>query len=212
MTAPPQLDLSPPIIAILRGVRPDEAVDVAQALHDAGIRTIEVPLNSPDPLTSIERLASAFGGTCTIGAGTVLTLEDVQGVHGAGGRLIVSPNTDERVIAHTKRLGLLSYPGFLTPSEAFAALQAGADGLKLFPAELASPEAVRALRAVLPSHTTLAIVGGVSAQNMADYVAAGCNAFGIGGSLFKPGKALDAVHRDAVALVAACRAAFATCP
>lgn len=193
-----------PVVAILRGVRPDEVLDVARALIAAGIRIIEVPLNSPDPLDSIEILTRQFAPLdAFIGAGTVMTVQQVQSVQTVGGRLIVSPNMDSRVIKETKRLGLLSAPGFYTATEAFAALEAGADCLKLFPAETAPPAYVKALRAVLPREVCLLAVGGVSAHNAADYRAAGATGFGIGSALYAPGLTPEDVFARATALTRA---------
>ncbi|MDQ0468071.1 2-dehydro-3-deoxy-6-phosphogalactonate aldolase [Labrys wisconsinensis] len=196
-----------PIVAILRGLEPTEAVAIGEAVVAAGISILEVPLNSPDPFTSIAMLASALKGRALVGAGTVLTVEAADRVAEAGGALVVSPNTDPAVIRRTKANGMLSLPGFLTPSEAFAALQAGADALKLFPAEMASPAVIRALRAVLPRQTRLLVVGGVSAQTIPPYLAAGVAGFGIGSDLYKPGRDADDVGLRAAALVAAVRQA-----
>lgn len=193
-----------PIVAILRGVRPSEVVDIARALIAAGVRIIEVPLNSPEPFDSIEALAREIpAGEALTGAGTVLNQQQVKAVHAAGGRLIVSPNTDVGVIKETKRLGLLSAPGFFTPTEAFSALEAGADCLKLFPAETAPPAYVKALRAVLPREACLLAVGGVGTDNVAAYRAAGANGFGIGGALYAPGMTVQDVFARATALTQA---------
>jgi len=191
-----------PLVAILRGIRPDEAVDVAAALVESGFRIIEVPLNSPQPLASIETLAAAFP-RALVGAGTVLSVKQVGDVHGAGGQLIVSPNFDAAVVKEAVRLGMLCLPGVLTASEAFAALAAGAAGLKLFPAEMIPPAAVKALRAVLPPEVALLPVGGISPANMAAYRAAGANGFGIGSALFKPGMDAGEVRASALAFAAA---------
>lgn len=193
-----------PLVAILRGVRPDEVADVAAVLIDAGFATIEVPLNSPDALNSISVLAERFGEATLIGAGTVIEAEDVARVAGAGGRMIISPNADAAVIGEAKRLDLLSLPGVCTPTEAFRALSAGADALKLFPAEALPPPVVKALMAVLPKDVLLLPVGGIGAANMADYLRAGSAGFGIGSSLYKPGKPLADIARDAAAIVKAC--------
>ncbi len=177
-----------PLIAILRGVRPDEVEAIGDALVEGGIRIIEVPLNSPDPLTSIARLSARFGEHALIGAGTVLQVEQVEQVRTAGGRLIVSPSTKPTVIAATAAAGLVSCPGYFTPSEAFAALDAGAHALKLFPAEAASPAVVRAQRAVLPRHIPLIVVGGVAPDSMNPWLDAGADGFGLGSGIYKPGQ------------------------
>lgn len=179
-----------PLIAIIRGVRPEEAEAVGAAIFEAGIRIIEVPLNSPDPLDSIERLARCFGDEALIGAGTVLDPADVARIRDAGGRLIVSPNTHAPVIEASAAKGMVSMPGFFTPSEAFEALRAGAHGLKLFPAEAASPAMVRAQRAVLPKDTLLLVVGGVRPDGMRPWLEAGANGFGLGSGLYKPGQSV----------------------
>lgn len=196
-----------PLVAILRGVKPTEVVAIGEAIAAAGIHLIEVPLNSPDPFTSIAVLAQALKGRALVGAGTVLTIEDVDRVWEAKGELIVSPNTDLSVIRRTREKGLLSLPGFLTPSEAFAALDAGCHALKLFPAEMAPPSVVRALRAVLPRQAKLLIVGGVSPQTIAPYLSAGVDGFGVGSDIFKPGRDADDVGLRAAALVAAVKSA-----
>ena len=189
------------IIAILRGVTPSEAVAVTGALIDAGISKIEVPLNSPDPLKSIERMATTYGANAIIGAGTVLTPSDVRNVKAAGGVLIVSPDTNAEVITTTKSLGLLSYPGVMTPTECFAALRHGADGLKIFPGSLLGPDGLRAIRAVLPSNKEVLAVGGAGPDNFADWAAAGANGFGIGTAIYRPGDTADAVAKRASAIV-----------
>ena len=189
------------IIAILRGISPSDAVAVTGALIDAGISKIEVPLNSPDPLQSIERMANAFGTNAIIGAGTVLTPDDVRSVKDAGGVLIVSPDTNVEVITTTKSLGLLSYPGVMTPTECFAALRYGADGLKIFPGSLLGPDGLRAIRAVLPSNTEVLAVGGAGTDNFADWAAAGANGFGIGTALYRPGDTADTVATRAAKIV-----------
>lgn len=176
-----------PLIAILRGVTPGEAEAVGEALAEAGIAIIEVPLNSPDPLRSIELLARRLGDKLLVGAGTVLSVADVRSVRDAGGQIIVSPNTDVEVIAASADAGLVSAPGYFTPSEGFAALKAGAHALKLFPAEAASPAAVKAQRAVLPKRVPLLVVGGVTPQSMQPWLDAGANGFGIGSGIYKPG-------------------------
>lgn len=175
-----------PLVAILRGITPAEARPVGAALTAAGFRVLEVPLNSPQPLRSIETLAREFP-QALVGAGTVMTVEEVQLVHEAGGRLIISPHFDARVVAAAVALGMACLPGVMTPSEAFAALAAGASGLKLFPAEAIAPAAVKAMRAVLPPDVLLFPVGGIGPDSMAAYRAAGANGFGIGSALYKPG-------------------------
>jgi 2-dehydro-3-deoxyphosphogalactonate aldolase len=191
-----------PLVAIIRGVTPDEAEAIGEALYRGGIRIIEVPLNSPQPLVSIRRLARALGDRALIGAGTVLDPIDVACVAEEGGRLIVSPNMDVAVIAATVEAGLVSSPGYFTPSEAFAALRAGAHALKLFPAEAASPAVVKGQRAVLPKDVPLLVVGGISPDNMQPWLAAGANGFGLGSGLYKPGQSPDEVERQARAYVA----------
>ena len=191
-----------PLIAILRGLRPEEAPAIGEVLVEAGFRLIEVPLNSPQPLDSIAALRKRFPDA-VIGAGTVLTAVEVRDVASAGGELVVAPNFDREVVEETVRLGLASLPGILTPTEAFAALKAGAHGLKLFPAELASPAVVKALLAVLPKGTPLIPVGGVGADNMAVWRAAGAAGFGLGSSLYKPGDDAAAVRAKAAAIVSA---------
>ena len=175
------------LIAILRGLVPERAVETAEAIVAAGIDWIEVPLNSPDPLRSIAAMRSALGDRARIGAGTVLTPEEVRAVADAGGRFVVSPNADPRVIASTRALGLGSYPGVFTATEAFAALAAGADALKIFPAGALGRDGLTALRAVLPAGTLVYAVGGVGPADFADWCAAGADGFGLGSSLFQPG-------------------------
>ena len=194
-----------PLVAILRGLTPEEALPVGEALVGAVFRLVEVPLNSPRPLDSIALLAKALHGRAIVGAGTVLTPAEVAAVAEAGGQLIVSPNSNPAVIAETKRRGLWSVPGFFTANEAFAALEAGADALKLFPAEAASPAVAKALRAVLPRDVPLLAVGGVSPETMSPWLAAGVNGFGIGSSLYRPGRSPAQVGVEAARFVAAFR-------
>lgn len=195
-----------PLIAILRGVTPDEIVAVGRSLHDAGFRVIEIPLNSPQPYESIRRLTAELGESCLIGAGTVLTEAQVAEVDAAGGRLIVSPNANLAVIRASKAAGLVSAPGVATPSEGFAALDAGADSLKLFPAEQLGPAVVKAWRAVFPKELALLPVGGITPDNMGPYVAAGANGFGLGSALYKPGLSAAQVSANAQAFAAGWRA------
>jgi 2-dehydro-3-deoxyphosphogalactonate aldolase len=196
-----------PLVAILRGLTPDESLDIGEAIVAAGVTVIEVPLNSPKPFASIERLARALEGRALVGAGTVLTAADVDAVADAGGALVVSPNTDPRVIRRTKERSMASLPGFLTPTEAFVAIEAGADALKLFPAEMAPPPIVKAMRAVLPKGTRLLVVGGVTSQTIPPYLAAGIDGFGVGSELYKPGRDADDVGLRAASLVAAVKRA-----
>lgn len=180
-----------PLVAILRGLTPDEAVATGHAIVEAGFRMLEVPLNSPRPIDSIARLAKALGPDVLVGAGTVMTPANVVAVADAGGRLIVMPHADTMVIRAAKAAGLLCVPGVATPTEAFAALDAGADALKLFPAEQSAPAVLKAWRAVLPREVPVMPVGGISPDNMAPWVAAGAAGFGIGSALFAPGRSLD---------------------
>ena len=186
-----------PLIAIIRGVKPDEVEAIGGALVGAGIRIIEVPLNSPDPLGSIEKLANRFGQEALIGAGTVLKPDDVRRVQDAGGRIVVSPNTNVPVIEATVAAGLIPAPGYFTPTEAFTALAAGAQVLKLFPAEAAGPEVVKAQRAVLPEDVPLVVVGSVTPDRMGAYFKAGADGFGLGGALYKPGQTAEQVSAQA---------------
>lgn len=192
-----------PLVAILRGIRPEEAEAIGQTLFDAGLRIIEVPLNSPNPLLSIERLARRFGTEALIGAGTVLQPELIGEIAQAGGQLIVTPHADPAVVRAAKSRGLLAIPGFFTPAEAFSLLSAGADALKLFPAEAGSPAMLRALRAVLPQGTMLMPVGGVDAASIPAWRGAGAVGYGIGSALFKPGDTTATVQAKARALLEA---------
>jgi 2-dehydro-3-deoxyphosphogalactonate aldolase len=191
-----------PLVAILRGVRPEEAPAIGEVLTRSGWSLIEVPLNSPQPLQSIAALTKLLPDAL-VGAGTVLDAQQVRDVHAAGGRLIVAPNFDADVVREARRLGMACLPGVLTASEAFAALRAGVNGLKLFPAEMIPPAAVKALRAVLPQEALLLPVGGISTANMGAYRAAGADGFGIGSSLYKPGTSVADVERSALAFSAA---------
>lgn len=197
-----------PLVAILRGVRPDEILDVAGILHDAGFRAIEVPLNSPDPFASIGRLAGAYGDKAVIGAGTVTEPADCQRLADVGGRLMVAPNYAPDVVEEAQRLGLVTLPGVATPSEAFAALRQGVDGLKLFPAETIGMAALKAWRSVMPKEALLLPVGGVDTASIAGWRKAGADGFGIGGALYRPGADLDTLAATAREFVAAAKAAF----
>ena len=196
-----------PLIAILRGVKPDEAIDVGLALVETGFRVIEVPLNSPEPFESIRRLVTALGDRATVGAGTVRSAAEVADVAAVGGRLIVSPHMSPQLIRATKQAGLMSGPGVATPTEAFAAIEAGADFLKLFPAEQFTPVIVKAWRAVLPKDMPLVPVGGITPDSMAAYAAAGATGFGLGSAIYKPGMTPPDVRRAAEAFIAAWRTA-----
>lgn len=196
-----------PLIAILRGIGPDDAVAAAETLVAEGITTIEVPLNSPDPLRSIAAMAGAVGDRATVGAGTVLTPSDVDAVADAGGRLIVSPDCDPDVIARTIARGLASWPGVFTPTEAFAAIRAGATGLKLFPGAMAGPGGLRAMKAVLPPEVPVYAVGGAGPSNFAEWVAAGADGFGLGTALYAPGSTVAEIGERARTIVAAWDAA-----
>jgi 2-dehydro-3-deoxyphosphogalactonate aldolase len=192
-----------PLIAILRGVTPDEVLEIGEALERQGIAIVEVPLNSPQPMDSIARLAREFGERLLIGAGTVMTAAQVAAIASAGGRLVVTPHADAVVTRAAKRRGLLAVPGFFTPAEAFAMLTEGADALKLFPAEAASPTVLRALSAVFPAGTAVLPVGGIDASNMAAWLAAGAAGLGIGSAIYRPGDGSATVAAKAHALVAA---------
>jgi len=192
-----------PLVAILRGVRPDECEAICAALEAAGIAIVEVPLNSPDPMQSIARLATRFGARLLVGAGTVMTAEQVHEIAAAGGKLVVTPHAAADVVRAAKAQGMLACPGFLSPTEAFAMLAAGADALKLFPAEAGSPAVLRALRAVLPAGTAVLPVGGIDATNMRPWREAGAAGFGIGSSIYRPGDTAETVGTKARALIAA---------
>jgi len=192
-----------PMVAILRGLRPDEALPVGRAVAAAGFRILEVPLNSPQPLDSIRQLTEALGERCLVGAGTVMTPAQVDQVAAAGGRVIVMPHADVAVITAAKRAGLYCTPGVATPTEAFAALAAGADALKLFPAEQLGPAVVKAWRAVLPPELPVLPVGGIAPDTMAPYVAAGADGFGLGSALYAPGRDAAEVGRRAQAFAQA---------
>lgn len=192
-----------PLIAILRGVRPDEVVAIGEELVTAGFTLIEVPMNSPDPLDSVARLVAALGDRAMIGAGTVLTVDQVAAMRDAGGRMVISPNTNSDVISASAAAGLVSLPGIATPSEALAALDAGATALKLFPAEAASPVVLKAMRAILPSELRILPVGGIVPEGMAPWRQAGAAGFGLGSALYKPGMAAGEVGANARAFVAA---------
>jgi 2-dehydro-3-deoxyphosphogalactonate aldolase len=194
-----------PLIAILRGVTPVEIVPVGRTLYEAGFRVIEIPLNSPDPYESIRLLSKELGEDCLIGAGTVLNEQQVADVAWAGGRLVVSPNANVSVIKATKAAGMASAPGVATPTEGYAALDAGADGLKLFPAEQLGPSVLKAWRAVFPKDLPMLPVGGITPNNMTPYVQAGANGFGLGSALYKPGLSVDQVAANAAAFADAWR-------
>ena len=196
-----------PLVAILRGVRPDEVDAIGDTLVESGFTLIEVPLNSPDPLASVERLARRLGDRAMIGAGTVLSVGDVARVAEAGGRIVISPNTDTAVIAASVGRGLASLPGYFTPSEAFAAIGAGADALKLFPAEAASPAVLKAQRAVVPRTTPVLAVGGVTPDTLGPWLDAGADGFGLGSALYRAGASATDVGAAAARFVTAWREA-----
>jgi 2-dehydro-3-deoxyphosphogalactonate aldolase len=190
-----------PIIAIVRGIVPSQCSEVGQTLYRAGIRTIEVPLNSPDPFTSIAILRSELNADCTVGAGTVLSVTDVQRTHEAGGRLVVAPNVDVEIIRCALELGMEVMPGFATATEAFQAIHAGATSLKLFPAVTYGPQHLRAMRAVLPPRIKVFPVGGINATQIEAWVAAGADGFAFGSELFSPSLSLDAIESKAIELM-----------
>ncbi|MDY6922653.1 MAG: 2-dehydro-3-deoxy-6-phosphogalactonate aldolase [Pseudomonadota bacterium] len=195
-----------PLVAILRGLKPDEAVEVGEALLAAGLPCLEVPLNSPQPLESIQRLRTALGDRAVVGAGTVLTPAAVHEVAAAGGQIVISPNADPAVIQATRAAGLMSMPGFFTPSEAFTALGAGAQVLKLFPAEVAGVAGLKAVRAVLPAGQRVYVVGGVEPDSVSAWRSAGASGFGIGSAIYRAGRSARETGERAAAFVAAWKA------
>jgi 2-dehydro-3-deoxyphosphogalactonate aldolase len=192
-----------PLVAILRGVKPEEAEAVGDSLIEAGFKIVEVPLNSPDPFKSIELIAKRLGERAIVGAGTVLKVSDVETLAAVGGQICISPNTNVEVIKRAKQLGLISFPAFFTPTEAFAAIDAGADAIKLFPAELAGPKGLKAMNAVIPRTTPVFPVGGIEPTNMGEYLSVGARGFGIGSSVYKPGDTAEIVYEKARAFVTA---------
>jgi 2-dehydro-3-deoxyphosphogalactonate aldolase len=194
-----------PLVAILRGVTPAEAVSIGAVLIEAGFAMIEVPLNSPDPIESIAKLQAAFGDQALIGAGTVTSVARVADVAATGAKLLVMPHADVAIIRVAKAAGMVCVPGVLTPTEGFAALAAGADALKLFPAELAGPSVLRALRSVFPAGTAFLPVGGIKPDTMGSFVAAGAAGFGLGSALYRPGDDVATVAANAAAFVSAWR-------
>ncbi|MFK7856342.1 MAG: 2-dehydro-3-deoxy-6-phosphogalactonate aldolase [Granulosicoccus sp.] len=196
------------LIAILRGIQPGEAISVTNVLIESGIKRIEVPLNSPDPFDSIEQMITQFGTVAEIGAGTVLTVSDVERLADIGGRMVVSPNCNLDVIRATKAAGMMSYPGVLTPTECFAALDAGADGLKFFPASVLGPSGISAIKSVLPNGTETYAVGGVDSGNLADWFEVGITGFGIGSSLYKPKRTTEQIRTEAIKLMSAYNALY----
>ena len=200
------------LVAILRGLRPDEALAVGTAVFEAGIEAIEVPLNSPAPFASIQTLASTLPGNALVGAGTVLSPEDVERLHDAGGRLLVSPNIDPAVMAPARRHAMVTMPGVFTPTEAFLALSLGASALKFFPASALGPRGIAAIMAVLPKDAVIGAVGGVAEKDFSDYAKIGVRTFGLGSSLFAPGMSVDEVRQRANAAVAAWNSVFGGAP
>ncbi|MCB5202380.1 2-dehydro-3-deoxy-6-phosphogalactonate aldolase [Neorhizobium sp. T786] len=209
MTRIPFPDMTYPLVAILRGLKPEETEGVVGALIEAGFSAIEIPLNSPDPFRSIEIAAKMAPAHCLIGAGTVLTVDNVASLDAAGGKLMVSPNVVPDVIKAAAALGMVTMPGVFTPTEALAAAAAGATGLKFFPASVLGPSGINAMLAILPKDLLIAAVGGVSEKNFSDYIAAGINAFGLGSSLYKPGMTAGEVSARAKVTIAAYDAAKA---
>jgi 2-dehydro-3-deoxyphosphogalactonate aldolase len=197
-----------PLIAILRGVKPEETEGVIEALIETGFRAIEIPLNSPDPFRSIEIAAKMAPADCLIGAGTVLSIDDVERLDAAGGKLMVSPNADAEVITAARNKGMVTMPGVLTPTEALVAAKAGATGLKFFPASVIGPAGINAIRTILPPDLLIAAVGGVSDKNFADYTKAGITAFGLGTSLYKPGMSAADVRERATVTITSYDAAI----
>jgi 2-dehydro-3-deoxyphosphogalactonate aldolase len=194
-----------PLIAILRGIKPDEVQSIGDALEEAGVTIVEVPLNSPDPLKSIEILSRAFGDRLLIGAGTVTDSAQVAEIALAGGKLIVTPHADVSIVHTAKQAGLVAVPGFFNPTEAFALLKAGADAIKLFPAEVVGPSMLKALRAVLPKDSLVVPVGGIDKQSIDAWLAAGANGFGVGSSIYRPGDDAKTVKQKAIILIGALR-------
>lgn len=192
-----------PIVAILRGLKPEEAIDIGSALIEGGIRIIEVPLNSPAPFDSIERLANRFGEEAVIGAGTVLSVEDVSRLQSCGAQIAVAPNTDQEIIGAALRCSILPLPGIFTPTEAFAAIRAGAKHLKLFPAEIAGPAGLKAMMAVMPEDISVLAVGGVSTDNIGDWSRAGAHGYGIGSSIYRPGDSPEIVRTKTASMIEA---------
>ncbi|MFV0322335.1 MAG: 2-dehydro-3-deoxy-6-phosphogalactonate aldolase [Alphaproteobacteria bacterium] len=189
--------LQAPLIAILRGLEPENALNVAQILYDAGFRILEIPLNSPEPLISIEKIRKTFDGKIIIGAGTVLNTNAVNNVADAGGQIILSPNCNSQVIQETKKRNMFSFPGVFSPSEAFTAIENGADGLKFFPCELLQPNIIKAYKAVLPKDIATIAVGGINNDNMKDFLKVGISGFGLGSSLFRPQMSMEDIRKNA---------------